>query len=290
MLSIAKQRAMRLRQSTVGQYINPNLNNNNQSDINFEKLNKSMIKKMTLENKIKKQQKAAYQKPERLIPIPKEVANVKSVIAQMIHDDGSQQEEKKKKNIHSNYLKKTSSKTGLEGIVVKPYVSKKVRRKAATPHFDNIAPIINNNTKRKNFIRNNKQLIEKNLSAERTDYRNRDADIPLDKDLHQSYGQIPQYLKDRQRELKEREAQRLQQELAERDNGLVLMTEEQRIEILNALEVKIKECEYQLIRLPIVVETPSLIKRKEDIESKIEELTAAKFKFSNPNVYIRRDI
>ena len=63
--------------------------------------------------------------------------------------------------------------------------------------------------------------------------------------------------------------------------------EEERLETLQILRDNIAVANKELSKLPLTVETPSLMRRKNELERKIEEIEAAIKIFSRPKVFIQ---
>ena len=110
-------------------------------------------------------------------------------------------------------------------------------------------------------------------------------------DLHSGFGEVPAYI--RQRQKAAAEAEKAAAEKAEREKGcppgMTRMSEEERVETLAVL-MKNKEVGYQeLAKLPMTVETPSLRRRKADLERKLEQIEDAIKIFSRECVWVQED-
>ncbi len=110
-------------------------------------------------------------------------------------------------------------------------------------------------------------------------------------DLHSGFGEVPTYIRERQQAAAE--AERAAAEKAEREKGcppgMTRMSEEERVETLAVL-MKNKEVGYQeLAKLPMTVETPSLRRRKADLERKLEQIDDAIKIFSRECVWVQED-
>ena len=102
---------------------------------------------------------------------------------------------------------------------------------------------------------------------------------------------MPTYIRERQQAAAE--AERAAAEKAEREKGcppgMTRMSEEERVETLAVL-MKNKEVGYQeLAKLPMTVETPSLRRRKADLERKLEQIDDAIKIFSRECVWVQED-
>ncbi|CAB1116763.1 unnamed protein product [Ectocarpus sp. CCAP 1310/34] len=102
--------------------------------------------------------------------------------------------------------------------------------------------------------------------------------------------QVPQYLVSR-REQWEREADRRKAEAPDPScpPGMKLMPEEERLQTLRQLQENESSCQSQLNKFPLVVQTPLLQRRVDDLNKKLKEIDEAKAIFSRARVYIARD-
>lgn len=110
-------------------------------------------------------------------------------------------------------------------------------------------------------------------------------------ELHSGFGQVPAYIRERQAAAAQ--AEREAAEKAEREKGcppgMTRMSEKERTETLAVL-MKNKELGYQeLTKLPMTVETPSLKRRKADLERKLEQIEEAIKIFSREVVWVQED-
>ena len=110
-------------------------------------------------------------------------------------------------------------------------------------------------------------------------------------ELHSGFGQVPAYIRERQAAAAQ--AEREAAEKAEREKGcppgMTRMSEKERTETLAVL-MKNKELGYQeLTKLPMTVETPSLRRRKADLERKLEQIEEAIKIFSREVVWVQED-
>ena len=71
--------------------------------------------------------------------------------------------------------------------------------------------------------------------------------------------------------------------------GMTLLPEEERLETLKVLQQNAAETNKVLSKMPLLVETPSLIKRKAALEQKLQEIESAIQVFSRTKVYVRED-
>jgi hypothetical protein len=98
-------------------------------------------------------------------------------------------------------------------------------------------------------------------------------------------GQVPKYLQQRkaqaQAEKEELELARAEEaEKAKYPPGHRPFTEQERTELLTKLNARKKELEYDLVRIPVRVDTLAVKKRRQTIETELEEVETALSKFS----------
>jgi len=131
-----------------------------------------------------------------------------------------------------------------------------------------------------------KNFIAENRTAARTmeSPRKEKADSTH---RHESFGAVPQYIKDRNEEWAEAEARK---KAAMPDPncpaGMVLMPEEERLDTLQTLKENEAHVSSQLFKLPLRSTTPSLLRRKEELEQQLREIEDAKKLFSKSKVYV----
>ncbi len=149
-------------------------------------------------------------------------------------------------------------------------------RKAPIPNSrGNLKPRIN-----KDFKTANKSSI---VGAKPTARRGQD-DSPS---KHESYGEVPGYLRERKKQWEEEERLReLNRPDADCPDGMVLMPEEERLETLQVLSQSEEEARQQLFAMPLTVETVAAMKKKNGLEAKLKEIEDAKKIFERPKVYI----
>jgi hypothetical protein len=104
---------------------------------------------------------------------------------------------------------------------------------------------------------------------------------------HDEFGRVPQYLLDRKIELAEQEAK---QKKAQEDSlipvGMKRMEESERLRTLQLLHDSCRKIVGELGRFPLVVETESRRRQKEELERKLKEVEEAVRTFSKPIVFI----
>jgi len=98
---------------------------------------------------------------------------------------------------------------------------------------------------------------------------------------------VPAYLQDRKAQWAEDEARRKAEARdPECPAGMTLMSNEERLDTLRILNDSEKETHALLFKMPMRVTTPSMVKKKNDLEAKLKEIEAAKKIFSRPKVYV----
>lgn len=164
----------------------------------------------------------------------------------------------------------------------RPYVSSKVTRKAAVPLTSQSSA---------KPVRAAKDFISQNavdaISA-------KPPPTPEKKDsatsLHANFGAVPEYLQRRKVELAHAEEQRrAMQGDAECPPGMVRMDESERVETLRVMTASLAECKRKLQKLPLSSDTPSAIRRRNELEGKMKELEGAITIFSRPKVFVVND-
>lgn len=68
--------------------------------------------------------------------------------------------------------------------------------------------------------------------------------------------------------------------------GMKLMSNEERLDMLSILKENEKDIHVQLSKLPLRPSTMSMIKRKEDLHAKLNEIESSCKIFSKPKVFI----
>ncbi|KAI8895154.1 calmodulin-binding-domain-containing protein [Globomyces pollinis-pini] len=103
-------------------------------------------------------------------------------------------------------------------------------------------------------------------------------------------GELPRYLIERKLQWAKREQERLMELEKEKiPKGQILLPDEDRIRTLNALKTKRDELLKTIRALPLVIELPSLKKRKSDMEDQLIEIEAGIQMFTRSKVYIPED-
>uniref|UniRef100_A0A383VWF5 Enkurin domain-containing protein n=1 Tax=Tetradesmus obliquus TaxID=3088 RepID=A0A383VWF5_TETOB len=101
------------------------------------------------------------------------------------------------------------------------------------------------------------------------------------------YGQVPGYLLQRKVEMAQQEAaMQAAKQAAQIPAGLRQMPEAERLATLQLLDANKAEVEARLSALPIIIETPSAIRHKDELERRLREIEDARRIFSRPNVLV----
>jgi len=107
---------------------------------------------------------------------------------------------------------------------------------------------------------------------------------------HKAFGRVPSYL------LARKEAWLAAEELRRAamkgphsgiPPGMRLLTEEERSEALAALDAQEREIHSALLKIPLRVDTPSMARRKQDLEARLVEVGANRELFAKPRVLIK---
>lgn len=154
-------------------------------------------------------------------------------------------------------------------------------RKMTVPRAYEAAPVSEpSNT---NFINRNRMEAVTNIPSRHNSHSEQDS-------KHQEFGRVPQYLVDRKQKWEE-EKEEMRRRLPDPNcpAGMRLMPDEERLQTLQILHDSKNEVLNQLQKLPFVVETPSLKKRQEMLESKLREIENALSIFSKTKVFVAKD-
>ena len=109
----------------------------------------------------------------------------------------------------------------------------------------------------------------------------------IDPDLHKSFGRIPRYLVKRQQKwAKEEEERRKNAPDPHCPRGMKIMDDEERIETLRVLRQSQTEARRQLYALPLTIDTPTQLRRKNKLEAKLKEIEEAILIFDRERVFI----
>jgi hypothetical protein len=140
--------------------------------------------------------------------------------------------------------------------------------------------------------RSKKDFVKSNLMTAVTSSPPKMAEEDVNKRVvHEDFGSVPVYIQEIKAEMAEQ--QRLATEKEEREKGcppgMTRMSDAERLETLEVLK-KNKGVGYdELAKLPMSIETPSLIKRKNALERKLEQIEEAIKIFSRTVVWVNED-
>ena len=114
-----------------------------------------------------------------------------------------------------------------------------------------------------------------------------------------SYGKIPDYIKERKAELAEEQKRR--EDIVQEDGDddadqnnassaadMVRMSESERLETLHLLDEAETKVKSELLKLPLALQTHGAIKKRDKLETKLNELEEAREIFSREKVYIQQ--
>jgi len=155
---------------------------------------------------------------------------------------------------------------------------RKDRIKEAVPRVNEIAKLAPR--KNTNFISANRVDAKKMVSPRR---EKRD-----DGKRHSDFGHVPQYIQERKEQAAEQEERR-RAALPDPNcpPGMKLMPESERLEMISVLKENEADIHAQLSKLPLRPTTMSMIKRKEELHEKLNEIESAKKIFSKPKVFVQ---
>ena len=104
---------------------------------------------------------------------------------------------------------------------------------------------------------------------------------------HKNFGKVPKYIQkfQQEKEMKEVEA-KLEAERRNLPPGMRLMGEDERLEMVRALENTKRETMNEIERLPITMKTMAMQKRREELEEKYRNLEKQIDHFSRKKVYV----
>ncbi|KAI9204738.1 calmodulin-binding-domain-containing protein [Polychytrium aggregatum] len=135
----------------------------------------------------------------------------------------------------------------------------------------------------KNFIRIN-SLRAKNMTPSPSP-----TVEPVAPDRKLRLGQVPKYLIERKMVWADQELQRLESlKKEEVPEGMIQISDFQRTETLRHLQRRKQSLVAELNNLPVILETLRMKKKKQEIETELEETDHAIDTFSKPKVFVRR--
>ncbi|KAF8061333.1 ENKD1 [Scenedesmus sp. PABB004] len=136
----------------------------------------------------------------------------------------------------------------------------------------------------RNFVEENKAAAAAAARPVKAEARGEPGAAFLSKS---EYGQVPAYLLERKMQMvQEQDALLAAKQAAQIPPGLRRMPDDERREALRLLEANRGEVEARLAALPIIIETPSQVRHKDDLERRLREIEDAAKIFARPNVLV----
>uniref|UniRef100_K3WGJ2 Enkurin domain-containing protein n=1 Tax=Globisporangium ultimum (strain ATCC 200006 / CBS 805.95 / DAOM BR144) TaxID=431595 RepID=K3WGJ2_GLOUD len=147
----------------------------------------------------------------------------------------------------------------------------------------------------------NRELVAKMSLKERTDFVNSNAWEVIKKSpptpardaglksvqYNRSFGRIPKYLLERKEQwAREEEERRRNAPDPDCPPGMMLLDEDERLRTLRVLRKSLDEARLQINHLPLRIETPNQIRRKNALEAKLQEIEDAIKVFDRTKVYV----
>lgn len=104
---------------------------------------------------------------------------------------------------------------------------------------------------------------------------------------NRNFGRIPRYLLERKEQWAQEEEER-RRNMPDPDcpPGMMLLDEEERLRTLDVLQRSLVQARQQMNALPLRIETPSQIRRKDALEAKLHEIEDAIKVFDRSKVYV----
>ncbi|KAG7399327.1 Enkurin domain-containing protein 1 [Phytophthora boehmeriae] len=105
--------------------------------------------------------------------------------------------------------------------------------------------------------------------------------------VHRSYGRIPRYLLERKEQwAREEEERRRNAPDPDCPPGMVLLDEDERVRTLEVLHKSLIEAQTRMNAMPLCIETFNQIRRKNELETKLQEIEDAIKVFDRAKVYV----
>lgn len=150
------------------------------------------------------------------------------------------------------------------------------------------------------FIPNTHVQKEKNVEEKDFISMNKSKAEQMHKKRHQTeqvqfvkkkdYGKVPEYIIKRKLEKEEMEQKKMEElEAAKIPQGMRIMTDDERMETLDILHSNKKTVIESIKHLPLVIETPSMIKHQRDLNNKLKEIEKTIALFQKPTVFVSMD-
>lgn len=104
------------------------------------------------------------------------------------------------------------------------------------------------------------------------------------------YGKIPKYIIQRKLEKEELEQKKMEEEEARKiPPGMRKMTDDERLETLSILNNNKKKIIESIKNLPLIIETPSMIKYQSELNEKLNQIEQTIKVFNKPTVFVAMD-
>ena len=104
------------------------------------------------------------------------------------------------------------------------------------------------------------------------------------------YGKVPEYIIQRKLEREELEMKQMEQEEANKiPPGMRKMSNEERSETLSILEENKSKVIESIKNLPLIIETPSMIRYQSELNDKLKQIEQTMKIFEKPTVFVAMD-
>ncbi|CAM9991898.1 unnamed protein product, partial [Pylaiella littoralis] len=155
-------------------------------------------------------------------------------------------------------------------------------RKEAVPRAGDVAHLAPRSGR--NFVAANRMQAS-GAGASAVDMKARDVSDQDTAFTHENYGRVPEYLVSRQEQWeKEADRRRAEEPDPSCPPGMKVMPEGERLQTLRQLQENESVCQSQLNTFPLVVQTPLLQRRVDELNKKLKEIDEAKAIFSRARV------
>lgn len=131
-------------------------------------------------------------------------------------------------------------------------------------------------------------FVHKNKTIEVATSVRKATDEEEETTKHEDFGSVPAYISQRKAELRaEAERRKAEQPDPNCPEGMARMPESERVEMLEALRAQVDAIKTELDRMPLVLGTLRLAKKKDDLERRLAELETSVAIFERPVVYVK---
>merc|ERR1712228_40141 len=157
------------------------------------------------------------------------------------------------------------------------------KRKAAIPTRAELNISKEKSVEKKDFISMNKSNAEQLQNKRREEEQ---VQFVKKKD----YGKVPDYIIKRKLAKEELEQKMMEEaEAAKIPQGMRIMTDQEKAETLEILEGNKKAVIEKIKHLPLVIETPSMIKHQQNLNKQVKEIEKTIALFQKPTVFVAMD-